>query len=119
MAPYFPLMTVDAPSGSIVCVKSSLGCPGSYGRAPWRMTPNDLPPWEAVYEQTQRWLSAEVFEAIGGDLRMLWRLAEGHIPRRSFSKVGSCNPAPKVAPARDPMGPNATGGATGIWPSVF
>jgi transposase len=62
------------------------------------MTPNDLPPWEAGYEQTQRWLSAGVFEAIGDDLRMLWRLAEGRIPRRSFSIVGPCNPAPKVAP---------------------
>ena len=79
------------------------------------MTPNDLPPWEAGYEQAQRWLSAGVFEAIGDDLRMLWRLAEGCIPRRSFSIVGPCNPAPKVAPARAPMGPNANGGAKGIW----
>nr|MDQ3829855.1 transposase [Candidatus Tectomicrobia bacterium] len=22
--------------------------------APWLMMPNDLPPWEAVYQQTQR-----------------------------------------------------------------
>jgi transposase len=22
--------------------------------APWRMMPNDLPPWETVYQQTQR-----------------------------------------------------------------
>jgi transposase len=40
--------------------------------------PNDLPPWEAVYQQTQRWLKARVFEAIVHDLRMLLRLAEGH-----------------------------------------
>jgi transposase len=45
--------------------------------APWRMMPNDLPPWEAVYQQTQRWLSAGVLEAIVHDLRMLRRLAEG------------------------------------------
>ena len=25
--------------------------------APWRMMPNDFPPWEAVYQQTQRWLA--------------------------------------------------------------
>ena len=79
------------------------------------MTPNDPPPWEAGYEHAQRWLSAGVFEAIGDDLRMLWRLAEGCIPRRSFSIVGPCNPAPKVAPARAPMGPNANGGAKGTW----
>jgi hypothetical protein len=38
---------------------------------------NDLPPWEAVYQQTQRWLKVSVFEASVHDLRMLMRLAEG------------------------------------------
>ena len=23
---------------------------------PWRMMPNDLPPWHVVYQQTRRWL---------------------------------------------------------------
>jgi transposase len=41
------------------------------------MMPNDLPPWEAVYQQTQRWLKVSVFEASVHDLRMLLRLAEG------------------------------------------
>jgi transposase len=54
-----------------------------------------------------------VFEAIGNDLRMLWRLAEGRIPRRSFSIVRPCNPAPKAAPARAPMGPKANRGSNG------
>lgn len=45
--------------------------------APWRMMPNDLPPWAAVYQQTQRWIKAGVFEAIVNDLRALLRLAEG------------------------------------------
>ena len=45
--------------------------------SPWRYMPNDLPPWEAVYQQTQRWLSAGVFEAMVHDLRALLRLAEG------------------------------------------
>jgi transposase len=45
--------------------------------APWRMLPNDLPPWEAVYQQTQRWLTAGVFEAMVKDLRELLRLASG------------------------------------------
>lgn len=43
----------------------------------WRMMPNDLPPWPAVYQQTQRWLAAGAFEAIVHDLRMMLRLAEG------------------------------------------
>jgi transposase len=41
--------------------------------AQWRMMPNDLPPWHTVYQQTQRWLKAGVFEAIVHDLRMLLR----------------------------------------------
>ena len=45
--------------------------------APWRLMPNDLPPWAAVYQQTQRWLTAGVFEAIVQDLRRLLRVVEG------------------------------------------
>ena len=28
--------------------------------APWRSMPNDLPPWEVVYQQAQRWLAGRV-----------------------------------------------------------
>ena len=45
--------------------------------APWRWMPNDLPPWEIVYQQAQRWLRAGCFEALAEDLRMLLRLAAG------------------------------------------
>ena len=45
--------------------------------AAWRMMPHDLPPWEAVYQQTQRWFNAGVFEAIVDDLRMLLTVAAG------------------------------------------
>src|SRR6266478_4822912 len=48
--------------------------------APWRWIPNDLPPWEAVYQQSQRWLRAGCFEAIVHDLRALVRLAAGRPP---------------------------------------
>ena len=41
--------------------------------APWRMLPNDFPPWEIVCQQTQRWLRAGVFEAMVHDLRVLLR----------------------------------------------
>ena len=30
----------------------------------WRMMPHDLPPWQMVYQQTQRWIKAGCFEAI-------------------------------------------------------
>jgi transposase len=45
--------------------------------APWRWMPNDLPPWAAVYQQTQRWLAAGCFEALVDDLRAVLRLAAG------------------------------------------
>ena len=43
----------------------------------WRYLPNDLPPWAAVYQQSQRWITAGCFEAIVHDLRALLRLARG------------------------------------------
>jgi transposase len=45
--------------------------------AQWRMLPHDFPRWDAVYQQTQRWLRAGCFEAIAHDLRLLLRLAAG------------------------------------------
>lgn len=45
--------------------------------SPWRLLPNDLPRWEAVYQQTQRWIKAGAFAAIVHDLRVLLRLAQG------------------------------------------
>ena len=47
---------------------------------PWRMMPNDLPPWSAVYQQTQRWLKAGCFEAMAHDLRAILRLVQERHP---------------------------------------
>jgi len=44
--------------------------------APWRLLPNDLPPWERVYQQTQRWIQAGCFEAMVNDLRSILRVAQ-------------------------------------------
>jgi transposase len=44
---------------------------------PWRMMPNDLPPWTAVEQQTRRWLRAGCFESMAEDLRLLLRLSAG------------------------------------------
>jgi len=41
------------------------------GGIPWRMLPDDFPPWYTVYQQTQRWLKAGVFEAMVHDLRVV------------------------------------------------
>lgn len=77
-APYLILMKEDAPqrdhslrelfNGLRWFVRA--GCP-------WRMMPNDLPPWHAVQQQTQRWLHAGCFENMAEDLRLLRRLAAG------------------------------------------
>lgn len=45
--------------------------------ASWRMMPNDLPPWPAVYQQWQRWVRAGCFEAMVHDLRVLLRTRAG------------------------------------------
>ena len=78
VAPYLTLMTEDAPQRvhSLREVFDGLRWIIRAG-APWRMIPNDLPPWEMVYQQTQRWIKAGVFEAMVHDLRGLLRLAKG------------------------------------------
>jgi len=77
VAPYLTLMTEEAPQRdhSLREVFNSLRWIVRAG-APWRMMPNDLPPWFAVYQQKQRWIKAGVFEAIVHDLRALLRLAK-------------------------------------------
>jgi len=57
--------------------------------ASWRMLPHDLPPWPIVYQQTQRWLAAGVFEDLVHDLRRLLRLAEGRGPEPTAAILDS------------------------------
>ena len=78
IAPYLTLMDEDAPQRehSLREVFNALRWIVRAG-APWRMIPNDLPPWHTVYQQTQRWIKAGVFEFIVHDLRALLRLSEG------------------------------------------
>lgn len=45
--------------------------------APWRLLPNNFPPWPAVYQQTRRWIDRGVFEEIAHDLRVMLREAAG------------------------------------------
>ena len=79
VAPYITLMTEEAPqrevfNGLRYVVRGGIS---------WRMIPNDLPPWHTVYQQTQRWLKAGVFEAMVHDLREVLRVAEGRKPQPS------------------------------------
>ena len=78
VAPYLTLMSEDAPqrSHSLREVFNALRWMVRTG-APWRYLPSDLPPWEAVYQQSQRWIRAGVFEAMVADLREILRLTTG------------------------------------------
>ena len=78
VAPYLTLMTEEAPQREhdLREVFNGLRWIVRTG-AQWRMMPHDLPPWAAVYQQTQRWLKAGCFEAIVEDLRAVLRLAQG------------------------------------------
>jgi transposase len=77
-APYLALVREDAPQRShdLREVLNGLRWVVRTG-SPWRYMPHDLPPWEAVYQQTRRWLKAGVFEAMVHDLRVLLRLSKG------------------------------------------
>src|SRR5215813_8356893 len=75
---YLTLMTEGAPQReySLRVVFNALRWMARTG-ASWRMMPHDFPPWAVVYQQTQRWLKAGVFEAIVEDLRAVLRVAHG------------------------------------------
>ena len=81
-APYVTLMTEDAPQRhhDLREVFNALRWLVRTG-SPWRYLPNDLPPWPAVYQQTQRWLAAECFETMADDLRVVLREAAGRNPQ--------------------------------------
>ncbi len=78
VAPYLTLLAEDAPqrTHSLREVFNALRWLVRAG-ASWRMLPHDLPPWPLVYQQTQRWLAAGVFDDLVADLRRVLRLAEG------------------------------------------
>jgi len=82
VAPYLTLMKEDAPQReySLREVFNGLRYIVRTGMQ-WRMMANDLPPWPVVYQQTQRWLKAGVFEDMVRDLRMLMREIEGRTPQ--------------------------------------
>jgi transposase len=78
VAPYLALVREDAPQRrhDLREVFNALRWLARTG-AEWRLLPHDFPRWEAVYQQTRRWLAVGVFEAMVHDLRLLLRLAGG------------------------------------------
>lgn len=81
VAPYLALVREDAPQREhdLREVLNGLRWVVRTG-SPWRYMPHDLPPWEAVYQQTRRWIKAGVFEEMVHDLRQLLRISEGRDP---------------------------------------
>ena len=90
VTPYLTLMTEDAPQRQHALRElfNGLRYVIRYGIA-WRAMPNDLPPWFAVYQQSQRWLAAGVFEALAQDLRAVLRLASGRNAEPSAAIIDS------------------------------
>jgi transposase len=78
VSPYLVLMTEAAPQRThdLREVFNGLRWIVRTG-ATWRRLPHDVPPWAAVYQHTQRWMRAGVFETMVHDLRLLIRVASG------------------------------------------
>jgi transposase len=76
--PYLTLMVLEAPQRThdLREVFNALRWLVRSG-APWRYLPGDFPRGEVVYQQTQRWINAQVFEAIAHDLREILRQTQG------------------------------------------
>jgi transposase len=101
VALYLTLMTEEAPQRSppLREVFNGLRWLARAG-APWRMMPTDLPPWQALYQPTQRWLRAGVFEAMVHALRVGLRLAEGRTAQPLAAILDSRTP--QSTPESDP-----------------
>lgn len=78
VAPYLALIDEEAPQRRYALreVFNALRWLARAG-APWRLLPNDLPPWTVVYQQWRRWNEAGSFEALVGDMRSLIRVSQG------------------------------------------
>ena len=90
VVPYLTLMREDAPQREhdLRDVFNALRWMVRSG-SPWRYLANDLPPWEVVYQQTQRWIKAGVFETMAHDLRELLRMVQGRTPDPSAAIIDS------------------------------
>jgi transposase len=90
VAPYLTLMTEDAPQREhdlreVFDAMRLIVRTGS----PWRYMPNDLPPWQVVYQQTQRWMASGVFAEMAKDLRELLRMLASRDPQPTAAILDS------------------------------
>jgi transposase len=103
-APYLTLMKESAPQRehSLRDVFNAL-CWIVRAGSPWRLLPHDFPPWEAVWQQSRRWLEAGCFEAMVADLRATMRVALGR----------QGQPGAVVLDGRTPQSSRESGGRAG------
>src|SRR3984893_9685389 len=89
-APYLTLCREDAPQRehALRAVFNGLRYIVRTGNQ-WRFMLGDLPPWTAVYQQTQRWMRAGVFEILVEDARSLVREFAGRKPQPTAMIVDS------------------------------
>lgn len=90
VVPYLTLMREDAPQREhdLRQVFNAMRWIVRAG-SPWRYMPHNFPPWEAVYQQAQRWIASGVFAAMVKDLRELLRMVEGRDPQPSATVLDS------------------------------
>src|SRR5215210_8902962 len=118
VAPYLALVREDAPRRNHdprEVFDGGLGWIARTGSQRRRCMPHDLPPWEAVYQQTRRWLAAAgVFEEMVADLRVLLRLSEGSLAPEPtgppYSTLAPRAPPPRAAPGAAGTGTSARRG---------
>lgn len=103
VAPYLSLISENAPqrTHSLREVFNAVRYLVRSG-APWRYLPSDLPPWHIVYQQTQRWIAAGVFESMVHDLREVLRFTGGKksqptaVVLDARTVQGSCESGPRA-----------------------
>jgi transposase len=90
VAPYLILMDPDAPQREHDLREEFNGLRWIVRTgSPWRYMPNDLPPWYSIYQQSRRWLKAEVFTQMAHDLREILRLINSRTDQPSAAVFDS------------------------------
>ena len=121
VAPYLTLMTPDAPQRKhdLRDVFNALRWIVRTG-APWRYLPTNFPPWEAVYQQTQRWLAAGVFAAMvqtcGSSCAGCMAALTPPLPRFSTARRG--NRPQRAGGVLATTGTNGGTEASSTWPAT-
>ena len=121
VAPYLTLMREDAVQRqhSLRELFNGLRYVIRYGIA-WRAMPNDLPPWFTIYQQSQRWLAAGVFEILAQDLRAVLRLAAGRNEEPTAARIDSRTrrSSPRVGRGPGMTVPSASAAPSCTWQST-